>query len=251
MGVYLADSAGLFRLIVFDLDAVKGDPKGMPRRCAGGSSVSGCRMWWPASGPSGGRHVWVALAEAVDAGTVETLARLARARFTELGPGTAGEPKTGCVRPPGAPHRHGGTSTVLVGDLSMLTAPTVNAADVARLVDQLAAGHRPDRSRSVELSTALPADADGRLYLPGLRGELPTASTAALAHDAAGTDASAVLWRVLIGAAATRWRCADLSPLVDRAPGLEHLRSHGQGPEAVAGRGDPRPAGPARGVGGC
>jgi len=101
---------------------------------------------------------------------------------------------------------------VLVGDLSMLTAPTVNAADVARLVDQLAAGHRPDRSRSVELSTALTADADGRLYLPGLRGELPTASTAALAHDAAGTDASAVLWRVLIGAAATRWRCADRSP---------------------------------------
>jgi len=228
--VYLADPAGLFRLLVFDLDAAKGDPAADAATLGGWLDHAGIPHVVTVSGPSGGRHVWVACAEAVDAATVDTLARLARARLLTLDLAPLANPVTGCVRPPGAPHRHGGTSTVLVGDLSMLTAPTVTAADVARLVDQLVAGHRPDRSRSVELSTALPADADGRLYLPGLRRELPTASTAALAHDAAGTDASAVLWRVLIGAAAARWRCADLSPLVDRAPGLEHLRSHGQGP---------------------
>jgi len=34
-----------------------------------------------------------------------------------------------------------------------------------------------------------------------------------------------VLWRVLIGAAAARWRHADIAALVDTAPGLEHVRN--------------------------
>jgi hypothetical protein len=239
--LYLADSAGLFRLIVFDLDAGKGDPIGDAATLSGWLEHAGLPHVVAASGPSGGRHVWVALAEAVDAPTVDTLARLARARLSSLDLAPLSNPVTGCVRPPGAPHRHGGTSTVLTGDLSMLTVPTVTAADVARFVDQLASdGHRPDAVASVGLTTPLPVDAAGRLHLPGPRRELPAASTAALAEDAAAADASAVLWQILIGAAAARWRCADLAPLVDRAPGLEHLRSHGQGPGRQRRIRDPR-----------
>lgn len=229
--VYLADPAGLFRLLVFDLDAAKGDPAADAATLGGWLDHAGIPHVVTVSGPSGGRHVWVACAEAVDAATVETLARLARGRLLTLDLAPLANPVTGCVRPPGAPHRHGGTSTVLSGDLITLTSPTVTATDVARLVDQLAAdGHRPDRADPVDLTTPLPVDAAGRLYLPGPRRELPAASAAALAQDAAAADASAVLWKVLIGAAAARWRCADLSALAVRAPGLEHLRSHGQGP---------------------
>lgn len=229
--VYLADPAGLFRLLVFDLDAAKGDPAADAATLGGWLDHAGIPHVVTVSGPSGGRHVWVACAEAVDAATVDTLARLARARLLTLDLAPLANPVTGCVRPPGAPHRHGGTSTVLSGDLITLTSPTVTATDVARLVDQLAAdGHRPDRADPVALTTPLPVDAAGRLYLPGPRRELPAASAAALAQAAATADASAVLWKVLIGAAAARWRCADLSALAVRAPGLEHLRSHGQGP---------------------
>jgi len=229
--VYLADPAGLFRLLVFDLDAAKGDPAADAATLGGWLDHAGIPHVVTVSGPSGGRHVWVACAEAVDAATVDTLARLARARLLTLDLAPLANPVTGCVRPPGAPHRHGGTSTVLSGDLITLTSPTVTATDVARLVDQLAAdGHRPDRADPVDLTTPLPVDAAGRLYLPGPRRELAAASAAALAQDAAAADASAVLWKVLIGAAAARWRCADLSALAVRAPGLEHLRSHGQGP---------------------
>ena len=231
--VYLADPAGLFRLLVFDLDAAKGDPAADAATLGGWLDHAGIPHVVTVSGPSGGRHVWVACAEGVDAATVDTLARLARARLLTLDLAPLSNPVTGCVRPPGAPHRHGGTSTVLSGDLITLTSPTVTATDVARLVDQLAAGgHRPDRADPVDLTTPLPVDAAGRLYLPGPRRELPAASAAALSQDAAAAaaDASAVLWKVLIGAAAARWRCADLSALAARAPGLEHLRSHGQGP---------------------
>ncbi|EWT03746.1 hypothetical protein N864_18625, partial [Intrasporangium chromatireducens Q5-1] len=58
------------------------------------------------------------------------------------------------------------------------------------------------------------------------RRPLPRVSAAALDEAAASGDASAVLWRVLIGAAAARWRHADIAALADTAPGLEHVRTY-------------------------
>ena len=64
------------------------------------------------SGPGGGRHVWAALAEPVDAETVAGLARLMRHLCPTLDLAPLTNPATGCVRPPGAPHRAGGASEV-------------------------------------------------------------------------------------------------------------------------------------------
>ncbi len=242
--LYLTDSAGGFRLLAFDFDAAKGDPAADAAMLCGWLEQAGLPHLLARSGPSGGRHVWLALAEAVDAGTVDALARLVRARLPSLDIAPLSNPVTGCVRPPGAPHRTGGRSTVLVGDLAALTAPTVTAADVARLVETLAACHRPeplapfDPVDPVDPAAALPTDRAGRLHLPGVRRQLPAGSVQALQVDAAamdtvdaGTlDASAVLRRVLVGAVAARWRCADIAPLVACSPGLEHVRSQGQGP---------------------
>ncbi len=229
--MYLADDTGAFRLLAFDFDAGKGDPAADADTLCGWLDQARLPHVLACSGPSGGRHVWLALAEPLAAGTVDTLARLVRARLPSLDIAPLANPVTGCVRPPGAPHRAGGVSRVLAGDLAILTAPGVSAAEVARLLEQLA-GHRPEPQTPVDPAARLPVDRAGRLYLPGVRRELPPASATALAGDAEAADASAVLRRVLAGAVAARWRCADVAALAGRSPGLEHLRSQGQGPGA-------------------
>ncbi len=229
--VYLADDAGAFRLLAFDFDAGKGDPAADADTLCGWLEQARLPHVLACSGPSGGRHVWLALAEGLAAGTVDVLARLVRARLPSLDIAPLANPVTGCVRPPGAPHRAGGVSRVLSGDLAILTAPSVSAAGVGRLLEQLTAA-RLEPATPVDPAARLPTDRAGRLYLPGVRRELPPASAAALAGEADAADASAVLRRVLAGAAAARWRCADIAALVARSPGLEHLRSQGQGPGA-------------------
>jgi len=230
--VYLTGQAGSFRLLAFDFDAAKGDPAADAAGLCGWLEHAGLAHVLTRSGPSGGRHVWLALADAVDAGIVDTLARLVRARLPSLDIAPLSNPVTGCVRPPGAPHRAGGSSTVLAGDPAALAAPTATAADVARLVDVLAAGHRPEPLAPVDPvdpAVALPTDRAGRLYLPGVRRQLPAGSAQALQVDAAEVDANTVLRRVLVGAVAARWRCTDVASLVTHSPGLEHVRSQGQG----------------------
>ncbi len=233
--VYLADDAGAFRLLAFDFDAGKGDPAADAATLCGWLDRAGLPHVLACSGPSGGRHVWLALTDSLHAGTVDTLARLVRARLPSLDIAPLANAVTGCVRPPGSPHRAGGTSRVLAGDLATLTSPTVTAAGVGRLLEQLA-GDRPEPQTPLDPAARLPTDRAGRLYLPGVRRELPPASAAALAADqtavgkAEAADASAVLRTVLTGAVAARWRCTDVAALVARSPGLEHLRSQGQGP---------------------
>jgi len=244
--VYLADDAGAFRLLAFDFDAGKGDPAADADTLCGWLDRAGLPHVLACSGPSGGRHVWLALAEPLAAGTVDVLARLVRARLPSLDIAPLANAVTGCVRPPGAPHRAGGVSRVLAGDLAILSARGVSAAGVGRLLEQLTDA-RLEPVAPVDAAARLPTDRAGRLYLPGVRRELPPASATALAGDAAATgnaaatgsaeaaDASAVLRRVLTGAAAARWRCADIAALAAvaaRSPGLEHLRSQGQGPGA-------------------
>ncbi|MFC3689539.1 hypothetical protein [Aquipuribacter hungaricus] len=246
--VYLAEQAGAegprFRLLAFDLDA-KGDPAAAQRDAdvlAGVLDDAGVPHVLCRSGPSDGRHLWVGLNDGVDAATVATLARLARHVCPSLDLAPLTNPVTGCVRPPGAPHRDGGTSQVLRGDLGTLTASSTTPEQVralvsrlAQLVDDTEPAHDP------AARTPLPVDRHGHLYLPGARRALPAVSAAALQADAAVGDASAVAWTVLIGAASARWHHDDVAALVPTSPGLEHVRTLRQGPTRR-----PRPArGPA------
>jgi hypothetical protein len=229
--VYLAGSDHRYRLLAFDLDAKTPDSAAAAARdaetLAGLLDDAGLSPVICASGPSGGRHVWAALADSVDADTVATLARLARHLCPTLDLAPLTNPATGCVRPPGSPHRAGGTSTLVTGDLNSLLAPTGTAAAVRALVEHLAAlVGAAEPSGPLEANRPLPLDDHGHPYLPGPRRELAAVSRAALEEDASSGDASAVLWRVLIGAAAARWKHADVAALVPTSPGLEHLRSH-------------------------
>lgn len=228
--VYLADTEHRFRLLCFDLDAkTPGAAAAAARdaevivgllRDAGLSSVV-CQ-----SGPAGGRHVWTALTESIDAETVATLGRLTRELCPTLDLSPLSNPVTGCVRPPGAPHRDGGHSTVLSGSLGTLTHPTGTADGVRTLVERLASlVNTAEPAHTLDPTRPLPLDEHACLYLPGPRRPLPAVSAAALREDAASGDASAVLWRILIGAASARWRHADIAALVPTSPGLEHVRT--------------------------
>lgn len=228
--VHLAGADGRFRLLCFDLDAKSAGAARAAERDAELLTALMRDVGLPAvvcqSGPTGGRHVWTALADSADAGVVAALARLARHVCPTLDLAPLSNPATGCARPPGAPHRAGGRSVVLSGDLSALVTPTGTAAQVQALVERLAQlVDDAEPTHDVDQRTPLPVDEHARLYLPGPRRELPAVSAAALREDAAAGDASAVLWRVLIGAAAARWRHGDVAALVDTAPGLEHVRS--------------------------
>lgn len=229
--VYLADPDRRFKLLCFDLDA---KTPGVANAAARDAEVisgllndAGLAALVCQSGPAGGRHVWTALAEGIDAETVATMARLARHICPTLDLSPLANAVTGCVRPPGSPHRNGGHSTVLSGSLNILTHPTGTAAAVRTLVERLAAlVDDAEPARTIDPRKPLPLDDHARLYLAGPRRELPAVSAAALREDAASGDASAVLWRVLIGAAAARWRHADVASLVPTSPGLEHIRTY-------------------------
>lgn len=251
--VYLAGRDQRFRLLAFDLDATT-DPSPAQRDAdvlTGLLEAAGIAHVVCESGPSGGRHVWVALAGSVDADTAATLARLVRHLCPTLDLAPLTNPVTGCVRPPGAPHRDGGHSTVLQGDLAALTAPSTTPEQVRDLVSRLGqlVGEATEPAVAVAPGTPLPVDQHGHMNLPGPRRQLPAVSEHAL-HDqtaspgaggAVVADASALLWTVLIGAASARWRHDDVAALVATAPGLEHVRSERDGS-----RRRPRPAhGPA------
>lgn len=226
----LAGSDQLYRYLCFDLDAKSAAAAAqVPRDLATLTALLEqlhiahvvC-----ASGPTGGRHVWIGLQDHQAGDTVGQLARLAKHSLPTLDTAPLSNPVTGCVRPPGAPHRSGGSSEILGGALEQLRTPSTTTADIVALAEAFAARAAalpPDAA--ARASGPLPVDEHGHVYLAGVRRGLSPAAAAALDEDAAQGDASAILWRILLGAAAARWRHDDIAELVNDAPGLEHVRT--------------------------
>ncbi|MGN6688760.1 MAG: helix-turn-helix domain-containing protein [Actinomycetales bacterium] len=111
--VYLARH-GAYYLLAFDLDASKGDvarDAGVLRQLL---SEGGIRFLEAVSGPTGGRHLLAPFRDGLPAGRVAALARHLRfAHLPTLDPTCLSNPTTGCIRPPGSPHRHGGRSVLV------------------------------------------------------------------------------------------------------------------------------------------
>ena len=226
--IYLTDAEQRYRLLCFDLDgktaeaavAAEQDAAALVRLFAGvGLSPVVCR-----SGPRGGCHVWIALADAVPAELVHRLARLAKAVCRTLDLSPVMNVAAGCVRPPGAPHRDGGCSTVIDGELEWLSCPTGTVAQLMAATEVLAELVN-ERAAVKGVAAEVEADVARHDHIPGPRRELSVAAAAALRCDTTGLDASAVLWRVLRGAVAAHWHYADIARLVSTAPGLEHVRT--------------------------
>ena len=104
-----------FRLVAFDLDARRGDVGESCARVQGLLDDAGVEYVVAASGPTGGRHIWSAWPQGLDAGDVRRLAQVLPVLAPALDAGCLLNPSTGCVRPIGAPHRHGGRAELLAG----------------------------------------------------------------------------------------------------------------------------------------
>ena len=118
--VNLADTHGRFWLLCADLDAKpSAEAAGADTvRLSGLLSEAGIPHLVCVSGPTGGRHVWIGLRESVDAEVVGALAFLLKGWLPSLDVAPLVNPASGCVRPPGAPHRLGGHSQPIAGILS-------------------------------------------------------------------------------------------------------------------------------------
>ena len=226
--VHLADAAGRFRLLGFDLDAGKGPVLADLGRLTELLTRAGIAHVVCASGPGGGRHVWAALSEPATADTVAELASRLSTHLPSLDTAPLRNARTGALRPPGAPHRLGGSSTVLSGDLDDLWTPRTTTAMLDALLTQLA-DLPARRSAGTALPPLVARDDTGHLFLPGQQRLLPEVSLASLRSAVVGADASAVLASILAGAARSRWRYADVAGLVEQ-PGMEHVRTESTGP---------------------
>jgi hypothetical protein len=221
--LHLADDRGRYRLLGFDLDVHKGPVAADLDRLRTLLKRAGLPHVVCASGPGGGRHVWVALAEPVGAVVVAGIARGLAGLLPSLDTAPLLNPRSGALRPPLAPHRLGGRSKTVdgrLGDLLRPVAGTVQVLTLAGLVDaQTTAEHPADALHTAH-------DTDGHLWLPGPRRALSAVTRGAL-HDPlpATADASTVLATALCGAVRAHWQLLDVLALLPTAPGLEHART--------------------------
>lgn len=244
--IYLTDTTHRYRLLCFDLDgktpaaaeAAEQDAAALAQLLTdAGLAPVVCQ-----SGPQGGRHIWVAMCEGVSAELVHRLARLAKALHATLDLSPIMNTAAGCVRPPGAPHRNGGSSTVIDGELHALTQPSGTEAAVLVAVERLAqlVNDHAATERTDAFSAETETDGTKHPHIPGVKRPLAPAAAAALRADTTDADASAVLWRVLTGAAAAHWQYSDLARVLDSAPGLEHARTRPEHGRRIARRPDER-----------
>jgi hypothetical protein len=215
-----------FGLIGFDLDAGRGDVALDLARLLELLDSAGIPYLVTASGPAGGRHVWVRPASPVPAGMVKQLARALRHQLPTLDISALSNPVAGALRPPGAAHRAGGRSDIILGDLEAFLETSATVDQVQALTAAVASA-LPPVSRDATLRIVA-HDPQGHPHLPGRKRALPPRSQQAL-QTTNVRDASAVLWSVFLGAARAHWTFNDVAALVQtNAPGLEHLRTKPQ-----------------------
>lgn len=232
----LADDSLRYRWLGFDFDASSGNAK---------KDASTMTHWLVElniphlvciSGPSGGRHIWIRLETPTDARIIRLVAELTRSLLPSLDITPLTNPASGCLRPPGAPHRAGGQSAP-VGDLRYITDHAAGAESIDELIALLY-----DLGAEVPVKEVAPIKGvvtgpDGH---PKIRGQKRALSmlTQDVLYGGPGTDASHTLFTALTGCARARWSLSDVREVLDVAGGLEYVRTRRVGKSRV-----PRPEG--------
>ena len=221
--MYLANQHG-YVYLCFDLDASKGNAAHDAGRLSLWLDELNIEHLVTVSGPSGGRHVWIALDEATDPQLIRELADLAGSLLPSLDKSPLSNPDTGCVRPPGAPHRTGGASTIARGSTTTLQRASTTIDELALLRDFLVDAGAEIPVAPVSIVRGMARDEHGHPYLVGKRRE-PSSRIRALIADAPADDSSTTQAAVLAGLARARWRYAEVAALIAHSPALEHARS--------------------------
>jgi hypothetical protein len=242
--MHLADDAGMFRTLCFDFDGkdMHGiNPALMENAVDDCDALSNIlselhitHVVCQSSG-TGGRHIWLTLAEPTSPDQVAALARVARANFRTLDHGMLHNSRTGAARPPLSPHRDGSSSTVLRGNLNALTAPTTSPADLAELTTVL--DERKPALRAADSAPSGPIDTRHTAHRA-----LSSAGTAHMATIDGGSNPSWTGFMCLLAAANAGWSFSDVEQAARSAPGMEHYRTKntGRGGRRSRNRGEAR-----------
>ncbi|PJN21124.1 helix-turn-helix transcriptional regulator [Kitasatospora sp. CB02891] len=110
----------VYTLVALDLDASRGGRAQVDADEARLRALllsAGVPVVVATSGPSGGRHLWTACPAGLGPHLVARLARAAEQLCPSLDIAPLLNPRTGCVRPPGAAHREGGHSVLADDDV--------------------------------------------------------------------------------------------------------------------------------------
>ncbi|MGY5036515.1 hypothetical protein ACWC9U_38205 [Streptomyces sp. 900116325] len=239
--IYLAGADRRYRLLAFDFDSGRHGADvadADAARICGHLSELGVPHLRAHSGPTGGQHVWVRLSEpGVAAADVRQLAHVLRQHYPSLDTAPLSNAVTGAVRPPGAPHRHGGYSLpYLQGPALGEVLARMASCTPPEVVEWLLARHphsvtvaREDGTRTFRIVE----DGEGpRLDRP--RRALSERTRDLLATvPPPGTDRSALAHSILLGMARAGHALADVCRAADSAPGLVRLRD-----DAARGRGE-------------
>lgn len=250
--LYLADTAAKFHLLAFDLDdhngegaaAITADLTGLTQLL----DEAKIPYLVTASGGGSGRHIWARIAPTT-AKKVATMARTARAQFPTLDIAPLTNPATGVVRAPGSAHRKSETIRSTILDLNGRTqaqaARQLNAAN-RKQTDTFFRLISRETDRRPASVTPLPAPRKAPQPTPQVDTSAPVFQSESLAARLAllpkwsqnlvnaqpSGDTSLVSWTVSKSCAYAGWTFAEYRhlALVEKAPGLEHLRTRNEGP---------------------
>lgn len=229
--IHLTDEHGLFWLLCFDFDGKQGGTSSPELVEAAQDQADALSSLLTSlaiahvhceSSSSGGRHIWVALAQGAGVSLTSALATAAKANYRQLDQGMLSNRATGGARPPLSPHRNGSSSRVLAGDVAALTLRSTTIAQLQQLTEQLQA-QRP---------APLPdyAAAEHQAAFAGHR-ELSRWGQAQMAIAGGGPDPSATAFRCLLAAVNAGWSFGDALHAAKTAPGMEHFRTKNAGPD--------------------
>ena len=241
--IYLTSLDQRFRLLAFDFDSSRLGPEQARTdsdRLAAYLDDLGVHYLRAHSGPAGGQHIWIRLGEdGADPANVRELSRVLAQHYPTFDKSPLRNPDKGVVRPPGAPHRHGGRSVPHLAGANLQRAlERVSRGTTPEVVDWLLARHphtEPATPPEAHRRTAhrIIEDAAGaRLDRP--RRPLPHRTAALLATvPATGADRSALAYTILLSMARAGHTLSDVRGAVATAPGLIRLRE-----DAARGRED-------------
>lgn len=228
--IYLADDAGIFRLLCFDFDGKDShgvDPDLMEQAVDDCDALSAVlhahnvpHIVCQSSG-TGGRHIWVGLQSGASAELIARLAVAARANYRTLDHGMLRNPRTGAARPPLSPHRDGSASTLLRGRAEDLLEAVVSSASLAEVTEALEAMSSPVRSLPHAPTAADPKQRPQR--------GLSAAGAAHMATDGGGANPSWTAFMCLLSAAHAGWTLLQVEHAARTAPGMEHYRTKNTG----------------------
>ncbi|MFJ4342670.1 hypothetical protein [Streptomyces sp. NPDC088915] len=206
----LTDPQHRFRWVVFDLDSKHGAVGLDLARLLRYLNEAGLVCVTVSSGPTGGRHVWVASSTPLSSSLVRLINEAAKRTLPTLDTSVLNNASTAAVRPIGAPHRDGGRATLMSPESETEAARLLTPASCGnsreafeRLAVLLGADPREATPAPLPRRSSIVNDRLGP-RLAGIPAALPDVDTVA-ALRAVPEDASRALAAILVRLAVRRW----------------------------------------------